>query len=119
MQSALRELLHAATFKFATSISGLAASIVLSLAFRLFAVRVEASLNAFCEAVERKLDYIAPQSVSLQIRDSLKEQVDELKAINSEQFFARLGQEVGPSINSAFTPRSPLLRNRLETRSVS
>ena len=111
MQSALRELLHAATFKFATSISGLAASIVLSLAFRLFAVRVEASLNAFCEAVERKLDYIAPQSVSLQIRDSLKEQVDELKAINSEQFFARLGQEVGPSINSAFNSAiSPLLQ---------
>jgi hypothetical protein len=68
----------------------------LSLWFRLFAVRIEASLNGFCEAVERKLGYIAPQSVSLQMRDSLNEQVDELKAINSEQFFARLGQEVGP-----------------------
>jgi hypothetical protein len=69
MQSALRGLLQAATFKFATSIAGLAASIVLSLGFRLFAVRVEASLNAFCEAIERKLDYIAPQSVSLQMME--------------------------------------------------
>jgi methyl-accepting chemotaxis protein len=43
------------------------------------------------------------------MRDSLNEQAAELKAINSEQFFARLGQEVGPSINSALNSAlSPL-----------
>lgn len=101
MQGALRELLQAATFKFSTSIAGLAASIVLSFFFRLFNNGVEASLAAFCEALEDKLDYVAPQSVSLAIVEKLDAQLGELKAINSEEFFARLGQEVAPPIHEA------------------
>lgn len=101
MQRALRELLQAASFKFSTSIAGLAASIVLSLFFRLFSIRVESALAAFCEALEEKLDYVAPQSVTLIMVEQLEAQLTELKAINSEQFFSRLGQEVAPSIHGA------------------
>lgn len=116
MQSALRDLLQAATFKFATSIAGLASSIILAFVFRLYVIRIELSLRDFCEAVESKLNFLAPQSVSVDMRDSLAKQLDELKAINSDEFLARLGQEVAPSINTAFTGAiSPLTREIGET----
>ncbi len=101
MQAALRELLHAATFKFSTSIAGLAASIALSFAFRLFSVGLESSLNRFCEALEERLDFLAPQRLQRQMAESLAAQVDELKAINSEQFFSRLGEHVAPQLQGA------------------
>jgi uncharacterized protein YukE len=37
------------------------------------------------------------------MNEAMKEQRDELKAINSEQFFARMGQEISPQIQAAFT----------------
>ena len=101
MQAALRDLLQAATFKFSTSIAGLAASIVLSFFFRIYVVMIEASLGAFCEALEEMLDFVAPQSVTLKMSAHLEAQLTELKAINSGEFFARLGQEVGPRIHEA------------------
>ncbi len=111
MQSALRDLLQAATFKFATSIAGLASSIVLAFIFRLYVIRIESSLRDFCEAVESKLNFLAPQSISVEMRDSLANQLEELKAINSDEFLARLGQEVAPSFNTALTDAiSPLTR---------
>jgi hypothetical protein len=101
MQRALRELLQAASFKFSTSIAGLGSSILLSLFFRCYTIGVESSLASFCEALEEKLDYVAPQSVTLIMVEQLEAQLAELKAINSEQFFSRLGQEVAPSIHGA------------------
>lgn len=101
MQGALRELLQAATFKFSTSIAGLAASIVLSFAFRLFNIGVESSLSDFCRALETKLDYLVPQKVTLEMVETLDAQLAELKMINSEEFFSRLGQDIGPPIQEA------------------
>ena len=65
MQSALQGLLHAATFKFSTSIAGLAVSIILAFVFRLYAIRIEASLSDFCEALESKLNYLSPNRYRL------------------------------------------------------
>ncbi len=109
MQSALRELLHAASFKFSTSIAGLGVSIILAFVFRLYSIRIEASLGDFCETLESKLNYLSPQSISVEMRDSLTAQLTQLKEINSETYFARVGQEVGPTINTALTSAlSPL-----------
>ncbi len=115
MQSALQELLHAATFKFSTSIAGLSVSIVLAFAFRLYAIRIEASLGDFCEALESKLNYLSPQSLSVEIRDSLTAQLIQLKEINSEPFFARFGHEVAPSINTALTSALSPLTNEIRS----
>lgn len=90
MQGPLLELLQAATFKFSTSIAGLGASIFLSFVFRLFVLVNEASLNAFCEALEEKLDYVSPRSVTLEMVEKLDAQLAELKGIYSDQFFSRL-----------------------------
>lgn len=102
MRHALEELLNAATFKFATSIAGLSASIFLSLFYRAFTIGIESSLHRFCEAVESKVLYLPPQSVSVAMRDHLADQLTQLKEINSEAFFSKLGTEVAPRMQEAF-----------------
>lgn len=113
MQGALRGLLQAATFKFSTSIAGLGASIALSFFFRLFVIGNEASLSAFCEALEEKLDYVAPQSVALEMVEKLDGQLAELKGINSDKFFSRLGEQVAPSVQIALQDTITPLTERI------
>lgn len=102
MQEATRGLLQVATFKFATSIAGLGASIALSLIFRSYSIWIEAGFDRFCEAVERKLRYTAPQSITAEMSETLAAQLTELKQINSAEFFARMGDEISPQIQAAF-----------------
>ncbi|NLH83545.1 MAG: anti-phage defense protein ZorA, partial [Phyllobacteriaceae bacterium] len=113
MQAALRELLHAATFKFSTSIAGLAASIVLSIVYRAYTIGIEHSLHAFCEAVEGKLDHIPPQAVSLEIRDRLEDQLAELRTIAGDDFSARLGSDLAPHLRDAFVAAMDPLTTRI------
>lgn len=101
MQGALRDLLQAATFKFSTSIAGLGASIFLSIFYRAFTIGIESSLHSFCEAVEKRMNYLPPQSVSVEMRDHLAGQLTQLKEINSEVFFNKLGAQVAPSMEQA------------------
>ncbi|WP_224407284.1 anti-phage ZorAB system protein ZorA [Afifella sp. IM 167] len=103
MGIATRELLKVATFKFATSIAGLGASIVLSFAFRAYQISIESGFSAFCEGVEERLLYTAPQLISSQMNERIGAQLDELKQINSADFFARMGEAVSPQIQGAFT----------------
>ncbi len=111
MQSALRDLLHAATFKFSTSIAGLSASIALAFVFRLYAIRIEASLGDFCEALEEKLTYVSPQSVAVEMRDALAAQTAQLKQIDSGEVLASFGQQAAHSIDAALTDAlTPLTR---------
>jgi hypothetical protein len=102
MQSATRRLLNVATFKFSTSIAGLGASIVLSLFFRIYTIRIEGAFDRFCHAVERRLLYTAPQSITYDMNEALQGQLAELKEINSAQFFARMGEQIAPHVQSAF-----------------
>lgn len=113
MRHALQELLQAATFKFSTSIAGLAASITLSFAYKAFSIGTESSLHRLCETIEQKLLYLPPQSVSVTMRDHLAEQLKELKEINSESFFNKLGTEVAPRMQEAFTSAVTPLAERI------
>jgi hypothetical protein len=102
MQMATRELLQVATFKFATSIAGLGASIALSFFFKLYTVWIESSLDKFCHAVEGRLRYTAPQSIAVEMNETMAGQLTELKQINSADFFARMGENISPQIQAAF-----------------
>ncbi|TKB20425.1 MAG: hypothetical protein E5V75_04985 [Mesorhizobium sp.] len=102
MQVATRELLQVATFKFATSIAGLGASIFLSFWFKLNLSVIEAAFDKFCKAVERKLRYTAPQAITAEMNETLAGQLTELKQINSADFFTRMGENLSPQIQSAF-----------------
>lgn len=103
MQAAMADLLRIASFKFSTSIAGLGASIVLAFFFKVFTICIEVAFSVFNDAVEQHLRYTPPQSITAEMNEAIKEQRDELKAINSEQFFARMGQEISPQIQAAFT----------------
>ncbi len=103
MQAAMTELLQIASFKFATSIAGLGASLILSIVFKTFAIWIEGSFSSFCEALERKLKYVPPQSLAIEMNEAAKEQRDQLKEINSDKFFAQMGAQLEPQIQSAFT----------------
>jgi len=104
MQGALRELLEAATFKFSTSIAGLAASIVLSFSFRLIGIGIETSLHRFCEAIDGRLDYVPPQAVTMEMRNGIYAQLEALDTLASDAFVQRLGAEVAPALASAVAP---------------
>lgn len=103
MQQAMTELLQIASFKFATSIAGLGCSLVLSIVFKVYLIWIEGSFAAFCEAAEQKLKYVPPQSLALEMNEAAKEQRDQLKEINSDKFFAQMGRQLEPQIQSAFT----------------
>lgn len=101
MQKAMIDLLNIATFKFATSIAGLGASIFLSFLFRVYSISIEGSFDRFCKALEMGLLYTAPQSISAEISSTLKEQLKQLKDITQGDFFARMGDQIAPRMNDA------------------
>ncbi|MGH2341206.1 anti-phage ZorAB system protein ZorA [Segnochrobactraceae bacterium EtOH-i3] len=114
MQVALRELLQAATFKFSTSIAGLAASIALSVLFRVYTVTIEQSLGRFCAALEDRLVYVPPQSVTLEMLRRLDDQLGELKQLTSGSFGTRIGaalaEPVATAMKDAITPLAQEIR---------
>jgi len=79
-QGALKELLAAATFKFATSIAGLAASLVFSWREKVHLHAVQADIRRFCGLLEERLVPLTPETL-------LVAQVEETRRINQ-----RLGQ---------------------------
>lgn len=109
MTQSLSELLNAATFKFSTSIAGLFSSLLLSLLFKIYGITIESGFERFCQELERRLIYMPPQSVTVKIQTAMEAQVTELKEINSEKFFGRLGAQVAPAIEQAIkTPLSAM-----------
>lgn len=101
MATEMGHLLEIATFKFSTSIAGLLASILLSIIFRVFSILLEGAFDSFNAALEHSLKYHAPQSISLQIHDTLRDQLVQLKDITQGDFFARMGAEMAPRLQTA------------------
>ena len=103
MTAAMGKLLKIATFKFSTSIAGLAASIVLSLVFRWYFIVIEKSFDRFSEALEGGLLYAAPQSISMEMNRTLADQLTQLKDITQGDFFARMGSEIERPLKMAIS----------------
>jgi DNA anti-recombination protein RmuC len=89
-------------------------SILLSLFFRIYTIIIEGSFNKFCQEVERKLRYTAPQSITAEMNERMAEQVSELKQINSAEFFARMGEAVSPRIQTAFSTAIAPVTNSID-----
>lgn len=96
MTESLNKLLEAATFKFSTSIAGLGASLLLAFLFRTYQIWIDAGFYSFCRALEERLLFHPTQKIAAESRDILAASRDELKEINSDRFFTRLGQSVAP-----------------------
>lgn len=101
MQRAMAHLLEIASFKFSTSIAGLGVSIVFAIVAKLIVISIEGSLSRFCEAIERQLQYTAPQSIAAETNEASKEQLNQLKEINSDRYFTKLADVVSPIIGAA------------------
>jgi ABC-type transporter Mla subunit MlaD len=114
MTTSLNELLAAATFKFSTSIAGLGSSLGLALAFRTYQIWIEGAFDGFSRAVERRMIFSPPQRVAEESRQILAAQRDQLKEINSERFFTRLGETVAPALGDAITDAVAPLSERLQ-----
>jgi hypothetical protein len=103
MVEEMGSLLQIATFKFSTSIAGLGISIFLSVVFRLYTIWIEGLFDRFNAVLERCLLYAAPQTISLEMKRTLQDQLTQLKDITQGQFFTRMGEEIAPRLNTAIS----------------
>ena len=87
-QAALKELLHAATFKFVTSIAGLGMSIFFVIFIKRALHDFELDLNTFCQAIEKRVDFITPISLAHASHRELLRQTSELQRFNSDLAFS-------------------------------
>jgi hypothetical protein len=95
-QGALRDLLAAATFKFATSIAGLGASIVYSWREKSQLYRVGQRLERLCTALDQRLVPVTPEWLGVL-------QLDELKAHGA--LLRRLGRSLHVTIPETIEER--------------
>lgn len=84
-QGALRELLAAATFKFVTSIAGLAASLVFSWREKVHLHAAQAEIRRFCALLEERLVPLTPEGLMVT-------QIEETRRIN--QRLVQLGRSL-------------------------
>jgi predicted nucleic acid-binding Zn-ribbon protein len=83
-KAALSELLHAATFKFVTSVAGLFASIIFSWREKAYLYQLDSKLHAFCANLEDKLHFTTIEQLSKNQLDEAKRQTEQLSRFNSE-----------------------------------
>ena len=114
MTQSLRELLSAATFKFSTSIAGLFASILLSFVFKLFAVSIESALHKLNREIERVHTTLTPQAVSQEIARDTAAQLVQIKEINTDKFFQRMGEQIAPQIKTVLQEAFQPLTDKLD-----
>jgi uncharacterized protein YoxC len=97
-QSALRDLLHAASFKFYTSVAGLACSIALGLLIRWGASLVENAFDRLSEALEERLLLVTPEAIAYEDSREVKQQTQYLKLFTTDVAIS-VGRYVEEALN--------------------
>jgi methyl-accepting chemotaxis protein len=115
-QESLGNLLHAATFKFLTSIAGLGVSIILSFSYRVLVQSLQLQFDKLCEAMEKGMLFATRESIAFGQLEELKEQTAQLKRFNTD--FAievgkvleeRIRDSMSESLAQALKPMSAAL----------
>lgn len=83
-QEALRNLLHAATFKFLTSITGLAASIFFSMLYKWCVGEMQRRLAELCDTLEKGLTYCTHGDIALKQLAETKKQTPLLEFFKTD-----------------------------------
>jgi hypothetical protein len=118
-QQGLHQLLNAASFKFFTSLAGLALSITYTLARNSRLRSVEIAVDGFNLALERQMPLATPAFLQHEANDTLRKQSAALETFGTElavnigqaldtAFDQRLGEHIGPLTNAM-----QLLANRI------
>lgn len=102
-QTALGALLKAATFKFLTSIAGLASSLILSLAFRLGAQAVHRALIQVTDALDQRLLLVTDVGLGIDRLALAQQQRDTLARLPVE-LEKRLGEALPLMLKHAVAP---------------
>ncbi len=113
-QESLQKLLDAATFKFLTSITGLAASLILSLTYRVLAQLLQAQFTSLCEALEKGMSFAPQESISLDILAELGEHSTQLKRFNTDFAIAvgdAVSQRMQESLNTLTAAINSMAKN--------
>ncbi|GBD44270.1 hypothetical protein HRbin40_01755 [bacterium HR40] len=106
-QSALGDLLAAATFKFATSIAGLASSILFSWREKTQLHRVQARILRFCHALEARTVPLTSESLALVQIEELRRQSTELQRLvgtGLHDLPARVEEQLERELREAVAP---------------
>ncbi|WP_128935497.1 anti-phage ZorAB system protein ZorA [Bradyrhizobium zhanjiangense] len=114
MTQSLRELLNAATFKFSTSIAGLFSSIALSIFFRSYGILIDMGFDRFCRALEARTSAVSAQALAIKNLDLGQQQLLQLREMNTDQYFRKLGEAIAPTIGTAVAQAVEPLSRTLE-----
>jgi hypothetical protein len=101
-QEALKNLLHAASFKFYTSVAGLGGSILLTVVLKYGMSKVEDSFDNLASVLESKVLFVTPESIAFDHYREAKEQTRNLKLFNTE-----IAISVGRHIEEALAATLP------------
>lgn len=83
-KTALSDLLHAATFKFVTSVAGLMTSILFSWREKTQLHFLNEKLHHFCTSLEQRLEFTTLEQLTAQQVHESKRQTEQLERFNSE-----------------------------------
>ena len=116
-QEALKGLLKSATFKFYTSIAGLAASLWFVISLRIGARCIDGSFDKLSNELERCLRFATPEHKIFQLASLGERQLEQLEKLNTDIGIA-IGKRVEEALNNTLPTHlaSPLqqLSERLE-----
>lgn len=114
-QDALGGLLKAATFKFLTSIAGLASSIVFSFVYHLGVRSLDRAFERFCEQIERLTQFATTESIAEEQLKQLKTQTTEIERFNTT-LAMEIANELGSKLDATLADG---LRRAIEPLSAS
>ena len=99
-QEALKDLLHAASFKFYTSIAGLAGSILMTLVLRYGTSKIDTVFDVLSGALENKLVSVTSESIAVEHYEEAKEQTRNLRLFNTEVAVS-IGRHIEQALSTA------------------
>ena len=98
-QEELKGLLHAASFKFYTSISGLLASLVFVVSLRVGGRSIDHAFNHLCEQLESRLQFVTTEGLALKQLHLAEQNNEQLVRLNTDIAVA-IGQRVEEALNA-------------------
>lgn len=116
-QASLKALLQSATFKFMTSIAGLGGSILFSIIKKRLLDDLARRTDAFCKALESRMDFVTPVALSYYSHRELVSQSEQLRRFNDElgsSIATALDKTIGETMGRIMHPMGVLLERMTE-----
>lgn len=113
-QVELRKLLHAATFKFVTSIAGLFASLGFSWFEKHLLHTIHVKIRYFCRLLDERFIYVTQAAIAQKQLEESKKQTEQLERFNTDlavSIAEALEQRLTPRLQEVFQPHFDAIRH--------